>query len=333
VKPPAAALLIICLSSVEAQSAVVSNALQPLLRTNDVAVVEGTGGVSWARFTATLDAALGHHHFVFASPMANGTDVVTNLPQPTGFDFAPGQLIATCDIPLQADALPEPDEAITVIFANYTDPNGPSFERSQVTLTIINDDIGFGPVEPATVGEMSTVAIDLGNPLAAGDTLTVTSVDPNVLAVEPEVPIGASTGVIRLIGLRGGNTTIVADVIRPAGPAHGEVNVTVFQPSILVANPAAVRLRVGEETTLHVSLSPAQGIPTPITVQSSSSGIVEVLDDLVTAPAGGDAVVTLRGLAPGKVSLNISPLGHQQTTVVPVEVIPSPGGRRRAARP
>lgn len=174
--------------------------------------------------------------------------------------------------------------------------------------------------------------IDIGNPLAAGDTLTVTTADPEVVTVTASVAIGSSTGEITLTGLRTGHTRLFAEVTRPAGPARGETDVTVFQPSALVASPEAVRLRVGEEATMRVSFSPAQGESTPITVQSSSTGIVQVVSNTVTAPAGGDAVVTLRGLAPGKASLNIVSLGQQHSTVVQVEVMSNPA-RRRSARP
>jgi PKD repeat protein len=309
---------------------------RPHMRTHDVAIPEGTGGVSSSRFTATLDVPMGHQWRVYVSPLANLSDVIFKQYGLHAFDFAPGQLTATCDIALVADATPEPDEVISVKFYNYTDPNGPSFERSEATLTIVNDDIGFGGYELTprlTVGETLTLPINIGNPLAAGETLTVNAVDPSVFTVVPSVAVGSATGEIAITGLRGGRTSLVAEVIRPAGPARGNVDVTVFQPSILVASPDALRLRAGEEGTMRVSFSPAQGEPSQVIVHSSSPGIVEVVSSLVTAPAGGDAVVTLRGVAPGKTSLLVFSLGQQHTTVVPVEVLPADGGRRRAARP
>jgi len=324
----AAAATFLCVLSAYAQPVV-----RPQLRTSDVAVAEGTGGVSWARFTATLDAPMGRNWFVFLSPHANATDVVPNQPRPIGFQFASSQTIATADVPLQADSEPEPDEVILMTFSNYTDPNGPSFERSEATLTIINDDIGLGPVDlRTTLGAPMSFPIDLGNPLAAGDTLTVTPADPEVVTVTASVAIGSSTGEITLTGLREGHTRLVAEVIRPAGPARGETDVTVFQPSVLVAMPNTVRLRVGEEVTTRVSFSPAQGVPMLIDVQSSSTGIVQVLPALVSVSAGGDAVITLRGLAPGRTLLKFLAHGQQHSTVVPVEVVPNPG-RRRSARP
>jgi PKD repeat protein len=307
---------------------------RPHLRIADVTILEGTGGVTRARFTATLDMPLGRRWDIPVFAAAHPADLVFNQTGSNVFEFSPTQTTATCEIAIRADAEPEPDEVFRMLFSNSWNQDGPSYERPEGTLTVVNDDIGFGTVPPrVTVGETASFPLDIGNPLAAGETLTVNAVDPSVFTVIPSVTVGSATGEIAITGLRGGHTSLVAEVIRPAGPARSTVNVTVFQPSILVASPDAVRLRAGEEGTLHVSFSPAQGEPSQVIVHSSSPGIVEVVSTLVTAPAGGDAVVTLRGLAPGKTSLLVFSLGQQHTTVVPVEVVPAGGGRRRAARP
>jgi len=310
---------------------------QPHLRSDDVVIREGTGKApTFARLTATLDAPLGRRYDVWTTVNEAGYgDLLPNQGAPPSFGFAPGQMMATTDIAIYADAEPEPDEKLVLTLpAIYgVDPYGPLYDRPSMTVTIVNDDIGFGQYElRTTVGETLIFPIDIGNPLAAAETLTVTAADPKVVSVTASVPIGASKGQVMLTGLLGAHTRVVAELMRPAGPARGEVDVTVFQPSILVASPEAVRLRAGEEATLRVSLSPAQGEATPIIVQSSSTGIVAVASTLVTAPAGGDAVVTLHGVAPGKATLNIFSLGQPHSIVVPVEVLPN-SGRRRSARP
>ncbi len=307
---------------------------RPHLRLDDVAVVEGTGvGPTTALVTATLDAPLGYSFGVTISS-ANETALWKEdfINQETSVAFSPGQTVATGVFQIVADADPEPDETFRIFFSAYDNPNNPIFER-EARVTILNDDVGFGQRELRLfVGESATLPIDIGNPLRFNDTLRFTPADPAILTAVPTIAVGSPTGEVKITGLRGGDTTLVGTVTMSNGRvATGQLHVLVFQPSILVSTPDAVRLHTGEETVLHVSFFPAQPQSQPVIVNSLSDGIVSVLTPLVDAPAGGESVIKLRAIGVGNTTLIVWSPGQQKSTIVPVEVIPA-AGRRRAAR-
>jgi len=318
-------------TEVSGQFEIVDDDARPRLRLQDATVIEGDAGITMATIRATLDVPSGLHH-AFSVTMLDGFEEVQSLGL-ASFHFAPGQLAADAVIMLKSDRVPEPDEAFTFIVngGGSTNPEWPIMDRPWGTLTILNDDIGFSyPKLWMNAGESLTIPFDLGTPLSTNASLTFTPDNPAVVALTPSA--AGSTGTLKIDALRGGDAIVTARVAGPTSNASGELYINVFQPATLVARPAAVKMHAGDELTLHVTFAPAQGITALVTVQPEPGGIVAVLDTPAWAPAGGEAVVRLRGIAVGKTVLTVHSPGQPAVTSVPVEVVAG-SGRRRATKP
>ena len=300
------------------------------LRLNDVVIPEGTGtGLTYATLTATLDR-----------PLGRGFSAVLQFPEFThglvlgsgvnALQFGAGETTGTFSLPIRADAAPSPDQTIEVsIFSLPPELSGLIIDRPIAHLTILNDDIGFSPSSILTdAGKTVTVAVNLGVDLGADDVVHFTSSDPSVATAAPLLTVGHPYGEVTIHALHGGEATIDAEVVRPAVTERGQIYVNVFQPAALVADADVVRLRVGDEATLRISVSTPQPAPVPIVVQTATDGIVSVVAPPTEIPSGGNAVLKLRALAIGKTSLIVLSPGQQKSLVIPVEV---GGGRRRSA--
>ncbi|MFN2577749.1 MAG: DUF4394 domain-containing protein [Pyrinomonadaceae bacterium] len=113
----------------------------PALSINDVSVIEGNGGFAAtnAVFTVTLSQPASHTVTVSCQPAegtADNSDFQFSSPTAT---FAPGEVTATCTIPITGDTNPEGDE---FFFVNLLFPNGALIGDGQGIGTIIDDDPG-----------------------------------------------------------------------------------------------------------------------------------------------------------------------------------------------
>jgi hypothetical protein len=308
---------------------------RPRFRVEDVAVREGAAGVTIASMRGTLDvpSGLGAAFSGTVTGIAPGSGDFYTPYGYANFTFPPGETSAIGTILVKGDIDPEPDETFTFAIAPSVQTDMPLIERGTATITILNDDIGFGqPSLWMDVGQSVTLPVDLGTPLPAGAAFHFVSDAPSLVAVTPSLSAGSSKGTVKIDALRGGDTILTGTVDTPGGRLSGDITIQIFQPSILVANPEVVRLRVGEEIALRVSFVPAQPAAAPIVVQPEKDGIVSIVNTISEVLAGGEAVVKLRGLALGKTSLVIYSPGQAKSTSVPVEVIPGLP-RKRAARP
>lgn len=304
---------------------------RPHLQLKDLQIVEGDLGSSFARVEAALDVPSGLPS-LFQVNIPNFGDDIQSVAQ-AQFAFAPGQLSALATIAIKADRAPEPDDVVTFGLLPGANPLlDPVLDRPSATLTILNDDIGFGSAAQwMNAGDSITVPLDLGTPLTTDAKLTIVPDTPSI-KVTPSIGVGETAGTLTIEALQGLDTQLNARLESPQRVSTGTLLVHVFQPAVLVSRPESIQLRVGEETAVRISFAPAQAVTAMVTAQSQSPGIVSVVNATVETPPGEEAVFKLRGLSPGKTSLIVYSPGQPASKLVPVEVL-SALPRRRAAKP
>ncbi len=153
----------------------------PTLSISDVAISEGTGGTTTATLQITLSAASSQTVTVTAAT-ADGTAVAPGdyTAGSSVATFAPGVTSLPAVITILTDNLVEPNETFSVVLSN---PTNATIGDGTGVVTILNDDVGAGPVSATfqiaasgdDVNQEGTSLTTNGNPMWIGTGSSATS--------------------------------------------------------------------------------------------------------------------------------------------------------------
>ncbi|HEX9187694.1 MAG TPA: Calx-beta domain-containing protein, partial [Vicinamibacteria bacterium] len=133
----------------------------PLLRIDDVSVVEGNGGTTDAVFTARLSAAAGQAVTVQYATIAGTASAGGDFASASGtLTFPAGTTARTLAVPVVADLLDEPDETFRVVLSFAS---GALLADAEATGTIVDDD----PPPSLSIDDVSVTEGQAGAVLAA----------------------------------------------------------------------------------------------------------------------------------------------------------------------
>jgi parallel beta-helix repeat protein len=143
---------------------------------DDVRVVEGNSGTVSA--LVTLKASQPIYGYVDYYTL-NGTAVSGNdFNNASGSVFFNNETQKQITLQVLGDTQVEPDEQFKLHLSNYYG-YGFGLTRSDITITIANDDAGVGPtMQDIARGSSGQVVVDLGTPPASPQTVTIVASDP-----------------------------------------------------------------------------------------------------------------------------------------------------------
>src|SRR5262249_55324647 len=161
----------------------------------------------------------------------------------------------TISIPIAGDDEPEPDETFTVRFTSNT--TGALLDHSSVTVTILNDDIGFGPrTQNIPQGSKGELSLNLGGTPVAPLTATLTTSNGEVIDIPSSIVLTTASTTLSFEAKKMGWTSINITLPPPFSQTF-TAQVNVYEPANLVIKPAAVVVPEGGTATLTASFDPA----------------------------------------------------------------------------
>ncbi len=203
---------------------ILDNDPMPLLSVSDVRVIEGNSGTTNAVLTLTATAPISGS-VVYDTHDGTATAGIDYQQQHSTVQFN-GETTKTITIPIYGDTEVERNENLTVSLIAFPGSPGWALTRSEVTVTIVNDDTGVGPaqlvIERGTAG---AIVINLGANTAP-QTLTFSSSNPAVATVVNSAQI-AGNGFVTVMANSAGHTLITATLPPEFGSAATSVDVTV----------------------------------------------------------------------------------------------------------
>ena len=190
-------------------------------------------------------------------------------------------------IPIIGDIDVEPDETFRVHLSPYS-YFGYALARTDITVTIANDDVGVGPAtQNVAKGSSGQVIVDVGTPPGSQQTITIAANDPCIKAPASAV-------------IAGGSHTAVISVLAVTAPCSARIDVTLpqalggrvlsagirtYTPLELVFDPPSPTVYVGQTLNVRVTASPLDGtVALPLT---AVGGTAEVPASVNVGPTGG----------------------------------------------
>jgi hypothetical protein len=294
----------------------------PTFSISDASVVEGNSGAKTAALTLTVSQALPTFtaiNVAFGGTAALGRDY-TGLVAIVFLNA--GQTSKTIPISVIGNTTIEPDKTVTVTISGITGITSPSFSKRTGTLTIVNDDQGMAWLKLAA-GTSGKMGIYLGNPLSAGETVTLTSSRPDIAKVPASfvAQAGRSTLAFDVQGLAVGTSLITAKF----GGLTFTADVHVYSPAKLTVQPESLSIPVNTTGTTVVSLTPPPAAPISLEITNIAPAIVQA-PPTVTIGTNGIGTMNIKGLAVGRGAVTItSPAENGRfDTTFPITVSPTP---------
>jgi len=283
---------------------------------SDVTIVEGNDGTTNAVITLTASQPFFGEvdYFTVEGTAKSRSDFMPR----TGFVNFNAERFKTFVVPIIGDNLAEPDETFTIQLALFNNFNGFTLDRSFITVTIVNDDLGAGPsnlIIPA--GGSMPLIVALGN--SSPQEVTFSSSNASVASVPSSSQVTGST-LIDVTGLRAGNATITANLPAPFG--NVAIDVTVYDAVNLALSPVAVRLPVGGTTTISAAFNPPLSVAEEAVITTDGFGSITYPGRVTVAP-GQTAPLTIKGVTRGHLLLSatLGPLRGNATTSISVDIV------------
>jgi hypothetical protein len=268
------------------------------ITTSDVRIVEGNAGTKNAEVTFTANQAyFGYVNYSTSDGTAvSGRDYTFT----SNSVFFNNETSKTITIPIIGDTVPEPDETFT-LFLSLSNFSSTLFTmRSNITVTIENDDTGIGPTRLSIpAGGTLPLTINLGVPTA--QTVTFTSSDPSVVTIPATVQATGNTQV-DVTALHTGNATITGHVPPAFGTVAANIDVYVYEPANLVLAPTTVHVPLGGTATISASFNPGLKAAEGAALKVVGTGGIEFPDRVFIDP-GQTATFTIKGVTRGQLLL------------------------------
>lgn len=281
---------------------------RPTASIHDTTVIEGTGGETFAQFTFTASAPIGHNVYydVVITPQT-AEEGVDYLVRPLWLDFFlnAGSTSAIYFVPIVPDAIHEGDETFSISIKDRYG-SGPQLVQTVAICTIIDDDAGLLVVTPSSLtlrpGATGTLAIALQPPFGAPQTVLLAASDASIVGV-PSTAIVPAAGSVHV----------------PLQALHsGAATVSVFFGNTSLLVPVNVDDRaLTIDAIIPASASPAGG--TRLTIRGTGLGqtctvMFGGLAGTSVSVSGHDLLVTTPPHPPGAVDVRVS-CGDQRAAV------------------
>lgn len=258
-------------------------------------VVRLTGGIGYdITMYALLDEITAKAGSDYAQAPAAGLHTVA-------CDIPYGALSCTMHVPLLNDTVVEPDETFSARLLwesiGFTIPN---LSERKAIITIANDDYLFAPATfDIPAGATATLNLDLGQPFATPTTITFASSAPSVATAAPvTIPAGSASTTVIVTAHASGTAVITPQLPADRLGVAPSATVTVKETPTLIATPSSLDLSTGSTGSVTLSFQPPRATQETITLVANDPTVVDVPSAAVI-PAGGSAVVTMRGLRAG----------------------------------
>lgn len=297
---------------------------RPSVTVEDIAHSEGDDGFTDVTFTVVASQPLDTGLYYTLSPgsATRGVDYLGH----SGVIWLSGKS-AQLHMRILGDTKIENDETVQLILRPY-------YSNTQITmpppatLTIINDDAGFGPDNVRlTPGETTSLQLNVGPPVTAPLTIPLTNSRPDLVRVPASVTIPAGQAQTRVTveGLRADPSSFDITAGVPAdrgGPLS--VSGKVYEAMQLAFDPASVRAFTGRDVPVRVILTPAPGRELELGVNVHNRKIVAAPASVTIAP-DGTGTIALTALQEGETQLAIRvPDASGDTVFLPIVVTTAP---------
>lgn len=157
----------------------------------NVVLPEGDSGSTLVSIPVHLSAPMGFPWSAeaFPEPCCAPPSYVTSI---GGFGIKPGDTSGFVTAVIRGNTLPEPDKSFQIRMRVFVS-DGPPFDGTILTVTILNDDAALYPVQTGVVATGTPVALvlDIGSPYPGPTTATFTSSSPDVVPAPAPVTIPA----------------------------------------------------------------------------------------------------------------------------------------------
>ena len=306
----------------------------PTLSIDDVTMTEGTGATTHFVFTVTLSAA-GSLPVTVVAQIASGT--ATELgdyaaPAPTTLRFNPGTTTRTFTVPVNGDALSEPNESFVV---TLSEPTNASIADGEGIGVIQNDD----GVPTLSIDDV-TVAEGNGGTTSVVFTVTLSQASEETVTVQYQTADGSASGVSDFtevspttltFGPRVTSQTITVlvngDTLDEASEnfavnLSGAVNATLARPQgigTIVNDDTVATLSIDDVTQAEGSSGVTRFV---FTVTLSAPLIQEVTVQVQTADGNATSGVDYAGLSPTTLTFPPNVTTQQVTVVVSADIVP-----------
>ena len=286
----------------------------PLAAIDDTTALRSSG---FARFNVHMSAPMGvgaTFNYVLTDQMAvNGVDY--RMPSSEYAVIPAGATSTTIEIPILNDGVAKPDATFTITLFSW--PPAPNIVRRSATCTIVNDNF-FAPSSlTLPTGAHATLIVDSVVPFPADTVVPLTTSDASVIAAPPSVTLqgGNSRASFDVTALQAGTASVNVSIRGLAGQAR----IAVIDPAAIVAKPAALQMRAGDDATVTLSMTP----PSPVTKYLSVEGTATLVQvpSSVAIPPGGSAGITVHTLRAGGGAIAVTDPSSGATTSIAVDVV------------
>jgi len=266
-----------------------------IISASDVEIAEGNSGTTNAVITLIARQPFnGELDFFTVDGSAKAGSDYTSRTMAITFN---NETIKTITVPIIGDTLAELDETFTVHLSLIPRFPGQGFrlDRSVITVTIVNDDMGVGPAQLIIpTGKSSPLRVALGVPSQLA--VTFTSSNPSIASVPASVQVSGAS-LVDVTGVQAGNATITAALPLGNGPPV-TIDVSVYDAANLVLAPATQHLPIGGTAIISASFDPPLKVAEEATL--STSGLTAItFPDRVSVGPGQTVPFIIKGVGIG----------------------------------
>ena len=281
-----------------ATGTIVNDDPRPSITVSDVRVLEGTNRTSTVTVTLTANQPLdGRIDYATADGTARAPG--DYFPASGFFTFS-GETTKELSITIAADDEPETDETFTLRLTGNT--TGAVIDHPTVTITILNDDAGFGPrSQNVPLGAKAELNLNLGTSPSGPLTIALSSSNSEVLDTPASAVVTNVSTPFTFLTKKVGSTVLFATLPAPYSQTLS-AQVTVYEPANLVLNPHAVVIPEGGSASLTASFDPQLSTPEVVQLRASNPALID-LPSSITVPAGQKATFTIKALQKGSTTL------------------------------
>jgi hypothetical protein len=295
----------------------------PVVTVNDVTIPEGNSGTALA------------HILVKASQPIYGyidyTTVPGNATPGRDFTAVSGDLYFYYEtekqitIPINGDTDVEPDEQFKLHFVptSYSLPF--TMSKTDITVTIVNDDIGLGPpTQNVAKGANGSVFLDMGNPPATPQTFAVATSNPCIKAPS-SVTLGTSARSVS-VTVSALSAPCTANVSVALTPQYGGKTLTAtvqtYLPLDVAFDPPSLQLYVGQSLNVKMTASP---LDAPVAIPLQALGAtVEVPASINLGTSGASFAVKALKVGPIAINATLPAQNGGGTAVLYGDVLAAP---------
>ena len=216
---------------------------------------------------------------------------------------------ATFALRIRGDAVPEPDETLTLTltqrFGNTVPPLPP------ITITIANDDVNFTPEQfRVRRGYTQQATLVVGGTSSTPLVVPLTSSRPELLRVPASVtiPAGASRVSFEMEGLEVGTTIRVTAELPTERGGTQKIIGHVYEPQGVTFDPGSVHAYPGQEVPVKIAIDGGSGkmFDLPLAVRD---GKIASAPAAVTILPDGTGAFTVKALQTGTTRIDVKKPG------------------------